>query len=361
MEPTHEVELTSPVDLCTPDGRSLNPAARGWSREPLHRANLRGVWGRTKRWDYWAVLAGDLVFGLVYADVDYLGLVSIWWGDLATGRSGGRDVAVPFARGVRLPERRGDYPLIHSGRHLDMRLAEFGTLGASSEPSGTRLKVDWSEKDGTPASLDVFVTRPPGHESLNVVIPWSSSRFQYTTKDQALPAVGRFRLGGTTTEFGIRPTPGDGPDTTGPAWGVLDLGRGRWPYATTWNWGGGAGTADSGEVIGLQFGAKWTEGTGATENGITVDGRLHKIGRELRWEYDWNRPMDPWRVIDPGGALDLTLTPRFDKHSGTNALLLRTEVHQVFGTWSGTVVGEDGRERTLHDAQGFAEESRNRW
>ena len=51
---THEPELTEPVDLCTPDGAALNPAARGWSRRPLHRANLDGRWGLNKRWDYWA-------------------------------------------------------------------------------------------------------------------------------------------------------------------------------------------------------------------------------------------------------------------------------------------------------------------
>ena len=66
-------------------------------------------------------------------------------------------------------------------------------------------------------------------------------------------------------------------------------------------------------------------------------------------------------AVDPGGAVDLTLTPRLDRHSRTNAGLLRTEVHQVFGTWSGTVRAEDGRELRLEDAQGFAEEARNTW
>ena len=56
---THELELTEPVDLCV-GGSSLNPSARGWSRRPLHRANLHGCFGVNKRWDYWAVLAGDL-------------------------------------------------------------------------------------------------------------------------------------------------------------------------------------------------------------------------------------------------------------------------------------------------------------
>lgn len=76
---THEREITDPVDLCTPDGRRLAPAAKGWSRTPLHTAGLRGSWGRNKRWDYWAVLAGDLVLAVTYADVDDLGMATVWW------------------------------------------------------------------------------------------------------------------------------------------------------------------------------------------------------------------------------------------------------------------------------------------
>lgn len=351
MEPTHENEITAPVDLCIPSGKALNPQARGWSRTPLHRANLRGGWGRTKRWDYWAVLAGDMAFGLVYADVDYLGLASVWWGNLADGRSGGVDVAIPFARGIRLPEISGAFPLSFSNKLLRLRIADGGGKSEGEGPT-THITADWTDRGGVPAAFDFEVRRPAGHESLNVVIPWSESRFNFTTKDQALPTTGSFTLGNETTQVG-------GADS--PAWGVLDVGRGRWPYSTIWNWGGGAGFASTGEVVGIQFGAKWTEGTGYTENGITVDGRLHKIGRELHWEYSWERPMDPWRVTDAEGALDLTLTPRFDKHGATNAVALRTEVHQVFGTWSGTVVSEDGRSLQVENAQGFAEESRNRW
>ena len=116
---------------------------------------------------------------------------------------------------------------------------------------------------------------------------------------------------------------------------MLDVGRGRWPYRTRWNWGGGAGTAVDGRTVGLQIGGKWTDGTGFTENGVLIDGRLEKIGAELVWEYDWDRPLDPWRVRSPEGDLDLTLVPVHDRHEKTNAVVLRTEVHQVFGHWSG--------------------------
>ena len=129
-----------------------------------------------------------------------------------------------------------------------------------------------------------------------------------------------------------------------------------------WNWGGGAGADNTGRhVVGLQLGGKWTEGTGFTENGVLVDGRLTKLGDELRWDYDWDEPLKPWRVEDPGGRLHLELTPRYDKHTKVEALVMGTETHQVFGTWSGTFITDDG-ERVEFDAlQGFAEESRYRW
>jgi hypothetical protein len=342
---THELELTEPVQLCAPDGRRLDPRAKGWSRTPLLTANLRGGWPRTKRWDYWAVLAGDLVVSTTYADVDYLGLATTWWCDLPSGDTGGADVAVPLARGLQLPDRPGSEPLRWHGKGLDLEQVD--------EPERTTIAARWTEHDGRAASLDLVVDQPPGHEALHVVIPWSDRRFQYTAKHQARPAHGVLRVGDDERHFG---------GEHGDAWGVLDVGRGRWPYSTRWNWGGGAGHTADGRVVGLQLGAKWTEGTGFTENGVLVDGRLTKLGEELTWAYDWDHPLEPWHVHGEASGLDLVLHPTYDKHSKTDALVLRTEVHQVFGTWTGHVTAEDGTVHQLGgDVQGFAEESRSRW
>lgn len=350
MAKTHEPELTGAVDLCLPDGRTLAPDARGWSRVPLHTANLRGGWGRTKRWDYWCVLSRDLVVSVTYADVDYLGMANVWWLDLASGETGGVDVTLPFARGVSLPDRRGSEPLVYTGRTSKLRLVD--------DDEGTRITASWTEK-GSPARLDLRVDLPAGHESLNVVIPWSDRRFQYTSKHQARPARGTLEVGGAVRRIGV--ARGESAAREAEAWGVLDVGRGRWPYHTVWNWGGGAGRTAAGVVVGVQLGAKWTEGTGFTENGILVDGRLSKIGDELEWTYDWDRPMQPWRVRHRDGRLDLVLTPAYDRHGRIDAVLLATEVHQVFGTWTGHVTSEDGTRHEVEGILGFAEESRSRW
>jgi hypothetical protein len=340
---THERELTEPVDLCTPDGARLDPAARGWSRRPLHRANLHGAHGRNKRWDYWAVLAGDLVVSTVYSDIDAFGLADVWWADLTTGETGGRAIVVP-SDDVALPELPGTAPLCIDRDGLDLAITD--------DADGTRLLATWAEPDGRAGHVDLRVELPPGHESLNVVIPWSDELFNFTSKHQARPAVGALTVGERRWDVGAA----NGVD----AWGVLDVGRGRWPATIAWNWGGGAGRCGD-HVVGLQFGAKWTAGTGFTENGVIVDGRLTKLGAELEWDYDWDAPLEPWRVTDPGGALDVVLTPRFDKHSAVGDGELSSETHQVFGIWRGRVRTDDGAEYEVDGLQGFAEEARQRW
>lgn len=348
---TQEREITEEVELCGPDGRLLRESV-GWSRHPLHTVGLRG-WGRNKRWDYWAVLAGDLVLSLTYSDVDYIGIVDLWWADLAAGEEGGRSALLPLARGIELPDRPCTDPLVYRGPKLRVRVEEVAEgAGAVPGEAATRLQAEWLESDGTPARLDALVALPAGHESCNVVIPWSERLFQYTSKHQARPVTGVLKVGSRRWDLGA-----DGHE----AWGVLDVGRGRWPYRTNWNWGGGAGRAADGTVVGLQFGGRWTVGTGNTENALVLDGRLSKIGCELEWDYSWDDPILPWSVRAPDGSVEVVLEPRYDKHSRTDLGVAGMEVHQVFGRWSGTVRGDDGRTHEIGSLQGFAEEARCRW
>jgi hypothetical protein len=342
---THERELTEPVDLCTPDGAALNPDALGWSRHPLHRANLHGRWGINKQWDYWAVLAGDLIVSCVYSDVDHIGLADVYWADLVTGESGGHGIVVATADGMSLPEVPGTAPLRVDRDGLDLELVD--------DDEGTHLRAAWTEPDGRAGRFDITVFLPAGHESLNVVIPWGDDdRFNFTSKHQARPAQGELVVGDRRRVFGAA----EGVE----AWGVLDVGRGRWPAAITWNWGGGAGRVGD-HVVGIQIGGKWTEGSGFTENGVILDGRLTKLGRELVWDYDWDHPLEPWHVDDPGGQLHLVLTPRFDKYTDVGDENLGSVVHQVFGRWSGNLTTDDGVTIEFDDLQGFAEEARQHW
>jgi len=339
-----ELELTHPVDLCDARGR-LNPGARGWSRVPLHRANLSRAWGRKKRWDYWCVTSPDLYVSLTYADVDYIGTISVWVFQPSTGLSVALDQLVPLGRGFHLPDQPCTGHMVADVRGLRVEIDE-------RDPAATHLRASSRSTAHGPLDVDIVVARPDGHESTNVVIPWSATRFQYTSKQNTRPATGTVRLGEHTFQLG-------GADA--PAYGTLDLGRGVWKYRTNWNWAAASGTNAAGRTVGLQFGGKWTVGTGYTENGLCVDGRLTKLHDELEWTYSWDDPMRPWRVVDPGGQVDATLTPIHDRHSRTSLGVLSMEVHQCFGTWAGWLRTDAGERVEFNDLIGWAEEARNRW
>ncbi|WP_280423450.1 DUF2804 domain-containing protein [Nocardia carnea] len=321
-----EREITEPVDLCRPDGR-LDPAAVGWTRRPLHRANLRGR-GRRKRWEYWGIVTPEHIVGIVASTLDYAGVHGIYVLDRETGAETTRDAVVPFGRGAVMGERSGQGVNAVRGGGVDIEL--------SNDAAGTAIEV---RADGV--RLSARAELPPGHESLGVVVPWSARRFQYTVKDVGRPAAGTLTLGSREYVFDD-------------AFAVLDHGRGKWPYAIDWNWAAGYKPG-----LGVQFGGKWTEGTGSTENALVVDGRIHKISDELRWDYDPGNWLRPWHIT--GERVDAEFRPFHTRTAKTDLFVLANDTHQCFGNFHGRARTDDGRWLDLGGAVGWAEETRNRW
>lgn len=334
-----EPELFDDVDLCTARGK-LEAEAIGWSRRPVHRCALPGTWGRNKRWDFWGVTAPGLALSLTCADVDYLGLVDVWFHDFVAGRTFTRSNIVPIARGISLPERAFGAPIRFRRKGLDLSFLEVDR--------GTRLVVTY--QNGTERfTADVLVHRPDGHESLSVVIPWNEKRFQCTTKDVARPASGRIRWNDQTWELAAE------------SWGCLDFGRGKWPWRTKWNWGAAAANLGA-RRVGLQLGGQWTVGTGMTENALSIDGRLSKISEELEWTYDPNDWLRPWTIRTPrSDRVALTFTPTYDKVTRIEAGVVAAKVDQCFGTYRGTIVPDGGDEIRIAGMFGWAEEATWRW
>lgn len=333
----HEREITTPVALTLPDGR-LNPDAVGWTRTPLVRTDGigRGLLGRgrNKRWEYWAVTTPTHVVALVTSDIDYAGVHGIWLLDRRTGETISHDALALGLPRVALPGTLGEGPVRTRTRQVRIAIDEVD--------GGTRLRAV-----GARVRVDVVAHRPPGHESLGVVVPWSDRLFQYTVKDVARPASGTVVVDGVPHAV-----------PTGESWAVLDHGRGRWPYDVAWCWGAGSGRTD-GRVIGVQVGGRWTDGTGSTENALVVDGRLTKISEELTWSYDTADWMAPWRVT--GETVDLTFEPFHLKESVTDLAVFASVTHQCFGTWHGRVRERSGAWVRVADVVGWAEDVHNRW
>ncbi len=121
-------------------------------------------------------------------------------------------------------------------------------------------------------------------ESLNVVIPRSRDIFQFTAKHHSLPTSGFVKIGDKRYDFN--------PDYS---FAVLDYGRGIWPRKAEWNWAM-ASQRLGGRRIGLNFGGKWTDGTGMTENAVFVDGVMTKIHEDVLFTYNKKNFMKPWKI-----------------------------------------------------------------
>ncbi len=298
---------------------------------------------RKKKWNYWCVTSDTHLFSATVSDIDYLGLAFVYYLHFDSKAFTEKTVAVPFGWGCDLPDTvEGDIAFDRSGLQVSFR-REPGPV--------TRLEVASQDFGGVPLEADLSVEHPRGHETLNVVVPWSETRFQFTSKQNCLPASGVVRLGGETIVF-----------ERGKTFACLDFGRGVWPYSSCWNWASFSGAAEDGTRVGVNLGAGWTDGTGMTENALWVDGRVAKLSEEVVFSYDPADFMRPWRLrTSESDRVELEFIPFFERVAKTDLLLLKSEVHQMIGRFSGTVAGHDGRRLRVEGVVGWAEEHRARW
>lgn len=321
-----EREIREPAALWRDDG-SVDRAAIGWSRTPLHACRLPPRWGRRKRWHYWGIITAREVVSLTLADLDYAGLGVIVVHDRVSGRSW-RDVRVPPLgwRSTAWPETaaRGDIAV------------ERGDFRLAFADDGARVRL---EARGKGVAVGIDIERPVSHETLGVAVA-TAGFAQYTSKQNTLPARGWIALDGARRPLA------DG------AFACLDWGRGVWPAHTRWNWAAASGRVD-GRVIGLNLGARWTDGGGATENAICVDGRLTKLSGDVRFTWDRRHPRRPWHLT--GNDIDLELVPSIvEGQAGPGGRPLPLVL--CFGTFRGRVLDVEVR-----DLSGWAEEFEVLW
>ena len=364
------------ISLAMPDG-TLNKAAIGWSRHATIDASLaEAPLMRRKYWNYWAVTdaSSGLFFAVTVADLDYIGLLSVDVYDRTSGAAFNASAVIPLGLGGDscMPGRvfetvrargRGISVSIdctssdRTTQRISVR-ADRLNLVKSGNASHTFLGT------GSSLSADIEVVYPANSEQLHVVVPWSSSRFQFTAKHNTLPASGSVTIS----------LPGDGSPLvykfdSQSSFACLDYGRGVWPAYSRWNWSSFSGWDKSGQHrVGLNLGGKWTDGTGTTENAVCIDGRLYRINGPAEWVYDTADWMKPWRLTAPtsadhdgdGALVELVFTPSFDRFTKTNAIVIFSQVHQMLGTFEGTIRA-GSKEFVIRDVFGWAEEHIALW
>lgn len=335
-----EKEITTQTLLCDSDGK-LNSDSVGWARKPLITSNLKGHLFRKKKWNYWCVYGKDALFSATISHLDYAASCFVYYLDFETNEFFEKTILLPL------------------GKNVSMSDDVYGNATAVNKEMGIffiwdgkhiLLKVSATNFGGKPLVADLKITCDEKIDSLNVVVPWSEDKFQYTSKQHCLPVEGSFSVGDKEYHF-----------EKDRDFAVLDYGRGDWPRNITWNWGMASGWQGE-DAIGLNFGGKWTDGTGVTENGIILNGKLFKIQEPVDFIYDRKNWMNPWRIKSMvTDNVDITFTPTHHRIAASNVVLVKSEVHQMVGHYSGKVILDDGKEIVIEKLRGTIEEHIAKW
>jgi hypothetical protein len=351
-----EHEITTPGALLLPNGEL---AQVGWARQPLLECNLEQAafypaWKRPlqrlriKRWDYYAVFTPQRFFSATIADLGYAANVFVYTLDWQTNRLHEEGLILP-SWSVRLPRGSETGETVFEDKQTRLRF---------NATAGTRqVSVDWPGFDGGKGiSARLALACPPEQESLVITIPIAGKRFYYNRKINCLPAEGLIHTGDVREVVD--------PATSSAA---LDWGRGVWAYRSYWNWASASGFLGDGRRVGLNLGCGFGDTSRASENALILDGKIHKLGA-VKFDYAGAKEpggyAKPWRFYAeaPGARrIDLTFTPFKERTATSNLLLIFSEVHQLFGRYSGCVTTDSGEVIQLDGLVGFAEEHHARW
>ncbi|MFX0181401.1 MAG: DUF2804 domain-containing protein, partial [Candidatus Hodarchaeota archaeon] len=172
--------------------------------------------------------------------------------------------------------------------------------------------------------------------------------FYYNHKINMMPAEGKLRLGEKVYEFN--------PDSS---FGLMDWGRGIWPYKTHWLWGSACGIIDEVPVafnIGYGFGDLSTH----TENLIFYDGKAQKIDKVI-FHHENRDPSKPWKFTSNDNRFNMMLTPLIPHIEKINFGIIKLNSSLMHGLYSGNLILDNGEKIFLNDVLGHAEDIFWRW
>jgi hypothetical protein len=197
---------------------------------------------------------------------------------------------------------------------------------------------------------ELVLTEPAGAESLVTNLSWPGEKnaFKYTRRSPWYTVEGVIQFG--TSEFIF---------TRGKAWGIFDWNRGVRPRSDVSYWAAGCGMSGN-RLAGFSVGYGLADTSAATENAFFVDGKLHKLD-QVTFHISPSNWLTPWRFTSNDGRLEMRFTPQQERTDLIRMFIYSGFRRQVFGSFSGTAILEDGAVFEFKDITGFAERYKTRF
>ncbi|MBO4541380.1 MAG: DUF2804 domain-containing protein [Bacilli bacterium] len=311
------------------------------------RNKIKAGKSRIKEWDYYWIGNKDHSIALTVADNGYMSLVSAsilvfgehpWeitksvMGLFPMGKlnmpSHSKEGDVHFQKGAL------EFHFVHEGEKKRRLTGFYPKFGKNGED------LHWN-----------ILLEETSDNSMVIATPWPKKHhFYYNQKINNQKANGYFKCGEQMFDVSS-------------CYGVLDWGRGVWTYSNTWYW-----SSLNSEIKGVPFG--WNMGYGfgdtkaASENMVFYGEKAYKLD-DVRFDIPLDKKgnddyMSPWKFRSSTGDVQVDFRPLLDRHANTNALIIQSKQHQVFGLFSGFILVED-QKINFENLLGFTEKVHNRY
>jgi hypothetical protein len=338
-------EIDTPRSIVDESGR---PVHFGWARSPVFQYDrdlLRPPYQRITELERYIIFSPTHLLSFEVLDGGSLGYISISVVSLRDAKRSTQAFTIPFPMGIF------DLPPNSDAGSTRIQRKKF-VIDFSAMEGGSRIvKVDVPRFGHHRSLRGELVLMPfPGAESILTCSPWPREKnaFWCARSSPWYGAEGVMQLGGTELVF-----------EKGKAWGILDWGRGIRPRSDTRLWASACGTS-GGRQVGFNLGYSGADSSAGTENGFFLDGKLHKLD-QVTFHIPSSNWLKPWRFTSNDERLEMTFKPHQERSDRRVMFFHSIRRRQVCGSFSGSVILDDGSPWVFQDITGFAERRRTRF
>jgi hypothetical protein len=335
--PQNEQEI--PLSTLDANGRPVN---FGWARSPLLTYDpllCLAPRRRITESDRYIIFSPTHLITLEVLDSGYLGCVGISLVFFKEKRRITQTYSIPFSLGaLNLPHssEKGSVRIQRKKAIVDFILMEGGVR---------IIKVD-IPKFGHQRHLSgaVVLSAAPDYQSVVTHLPWRREKtaFRYSRRSPWYAAEGVMQLSGTEIVF-----------AKGGSWAIFDWNRGVRPRSDIRYWAAACGL-EGDRQIAFNVGYGTADSGAATENAFFVDGKLHKLD-QVTFHISPSNWLEPWRFTSNDNRLEMIFTPNQERFEHNRLFFHSLKRRQVYGTFSGKVVLDDGSALGFEQITGIAE------
>ncbi len=331
-------QITKKTDLLTPSGTL---SAKGYAVRMHLRYNREQVKTfplKLKEWNFYQIRKGSYVLQMTLGHVSYMCSVAATLMDITTGQKWEFGTMKPLYVPKLDRDPEGESLNVFEGKDFFLSFQVTGDQRI--------LEIRGKNKIYDPVDIRIVLENHVENEKMVIATPFEKSRqFYLNYKENYYRGAGYVRFGDKIVDFSG-------------CTGLLDWGRGVWPYRHEWYWGSLTASLE-GVPFGFNIGWGFGDLRQATENMIFYNKKAYKLG-VLQVVKDDTDFMKPWQLKDPERDFSMTFTPKWNNETMNRFWVVDTHCDQVFGTFSGSF-RIDGEEKRFENLPGFLEHAVNRW